>query len=336
MTPAQVRPVEPAEFDWGTATGVAARLRRVLATAAAADGADPLNEAALLRLRHRGLAGSELFVADVPDRDATAGAVGADRAAAGGTAAESGDPTAGFAWLHDGEVELVVAPAERGRGYGDMLADAVLAASAQPDRLTAWSHGDHPAAAAIGARVGMARVRELWVMRRLLGDLPEPPEPAGGGQADAVVVRPFVPGQDETAFLAVNAQAFAHHAEQGSLDADGLAERMAEPWFDPKGFLLAEAAGGGDLLGFHWTKVHDDDPPYGEVYVVGVSPRAQGSGLGRRLTLAGLHHLADRGLGQVVLYVEADNAAAVAVYRRLGFTHAETDTHVQYAVARHP
>jgi len=33
----------------------------------------------------------------------------------------------------------------------------------------------------------------------------------------------------------------------------------------------------------------------------------------------------------VILYVEADNAPAIAVYERLGFTHAPEDTHVQYA-----
>ena len=61
-----------------------------------------------------------------------------------------------------------------------------------------------------------------------------------------------------------------------------------------------------------------------------MSPSAQGSGLGRHLTLIGLHHLAARGLGEVLLYVESDNAAAIAVYSRLGFTHADADTHVQY------
>ena len=82
------------------------------------------------------------------------------------------------------------------------------------------------------------------------------------------------------------------------------------------------------LLGFHWTKQHS--PDLGEVYVVGIDPAAQGRGLGKLLTLAGLHHLAGLGVAEVLLYVESDNAPAVAVYSGLGFTHADADTHVMY------
>ena len=53
--------------------------------------------------------------------------------------------------------------------------------------------------------------------------------------------------------------------------------------------------------------------------MLGVDPAARGRRLGPALTLAGLAHLRDRGLGAVVLYVEADNTAAVRVYRDLGF-----------------
>jgi mycothiol synthase len=128
--------------------------------------------------------------------------------------------------------------------------------------------------------------------------------------------------------LRVNAAAFAHHPEQGSMDAANLAERMAEPWFDPAGLLVADASPPDSrLLAFHWTKQHSAD--LGEVYVVAVDPAAQGRGLGRAVTAAGLDHLAGLGVDRIILYVESDNAAAIATYSRLGFAH--TQTHVQYS-----
>ncbi len=135
------------------------------------------------------------------------------------------------------------------------------------------------------------------------------------------------PPGDADEVVRVNAAAFAHHPEQGSMDAANLAERMAEPWFDPAGLLVADRRF-DRLLGFHWTKQHS--PELGEVYVVGIDPAAQGRGLGKLLTLAGLHHLADRGVREVLLYVESDNAPAIAVYSGLGFGHAAADTHVMY------
>jgi mycothiol synthase len=109
------------------------------------------------------------------------------------------------------------------------------------------------------------------------------------------------------------------------MDAANLAERMAEPWFDPAGLLVAD--NGDGLLAFHWTKQHS--PELGEVYVVAVDPAAQGRGLGKAVTAAGLDHLASRGVRRVILYVESDNDPAIATYSKLGFEH--TSTHVQYA-----
>ena len=302
----QVRRVDPHAFDWSAPTGVAADLRTLLERAEKADGAAALDEAALLALRHHGLEGSTLLVA--------------------------GDPPAGFLWLREDDVALVVDPDARGAGRGRALATAAVE-QGLPERVTAWSHGNHPAAATLARDLGFDRVRDLWVMRRDLDGLPELPPGRG------VVVRPFRVGHDEDAFLAVNAEAFADHPEQGGMTRSDLDQRMAEPWFDPAGFFVAQPAAESEpapadappsLVGFHWTKVHDGQPPHGEVYVVGVSPRAQGLGLGRLLTLTGLHHLAARGLAEVVLYVESDNAPAIAVYSRLGFTHAGADTHVMY------
>ncbi len=234
-----------------------------------------------------------------------------------------GEELVGYGQLEDTDpveapvAELLVLPGRRGRGHGRALARALLEVSGS--RLRAWAHGGHPAARHLAARLGLALFRELRQMRRPLpGDgLPDPVPPAG------VTFRTFRPGADDAAWLALNAAAFAHHPEQGSLTQRDLEDRQAQEWFDPAGFFLAERD--GRLVGFHWTKTHAAER-LGEVYVVGVDPAEQGSGLGRALTAAGLRHLArDRGLPTAMLYVDADNGPAVRVYERLGFTTHEVD-----------
>jgi mycothiol synthase len=233
-----------------------------------------------------------------------------------------GGTLVGYAQLEDTDpveapaAELVVHPSYRGRGHGRALGTALLAASGK--RLRVWAHGAHSAARHLAQVLGLTLFRELRQMRRPLTglELPEPVLPEG------VTVRTFVPGEDDEAWLAANADAFAHHPEQGSLTQRDLDDRTAQSWFDPEGFFLAFRD--GELAGFHWTKVHAEER-LGEVYVVGVRPGAQGGGLGKALTAIGLRHLAARGLPTAMLYVDADNKAAVTVYERLGFTVHETD-----------
>lgn len=269
----------------------AAALERIVAACEAGDHRSPLDEAARLHLRHHGLHGARLWLG-----------------------------TDGFALAraHDEHVELdlAVAPAARRTGQGRSLLAAALA-DAGDLPVRAWSHGDHPGAAALAQATGFRRTRELLVLAR-----PLPLETAT--HATDPRIRAWRP-EDADELLRVNAAAFAHHPEQGSMDAANLAERMAEPWFDPAGLLVA--AEGDRLLGFHWTKQHGRDD--GEIYVLAVDPAAHGRGLGTALGLAGLHHLAATGSRRAHLYVEADNAAALTLYSRLGFT---TDhAHVQYA-----
>ncbi|WP_406861792.1 mycothiol synthase [Streptomyces sp. HUAS MG47] len=228
----------------------------------------------------------------------------------------------GYAQLEDTDpieapaAELVVHPAHRGRGHGRALGSALLGASGK--RLRVWAHGGKAAARHLAQVLGLTLFRELRQMRRPLTPLaiPEPTLPPG------VTVRTFVPGQDDAAWLAVNAAAFSHHPEQGSLTQRDLDDRTAEPWFDPKGFFLAEKD--GRLVGFHWTKVHAEEQ-LGEVYVVGILPDAQGGGLGKALTAIGLRHLAAQQLPTAMLYVDGDNTAAVRVYEGLGFATHEVD-----------
>jgi mycothiol synthase len=220
-------------------------------------------------------------------------------------------------------VELFVHPEHRGRGVGAALTDEVLTVDS-PLRL--WSHRDHPAAARIAAARDLTRARELYQM--VLDDSAE--LPARTSPRAGVTLRTFVPGQDEQGMVEVNSRAFDWHPEQGMLTVADVVDTEGEAWFDADGFFLAtEEDGHGNerVIGFHWTKVHPDGT--GEVYVVGIHPDAQGGGLGRALTLAGLHHLRERGVPEIILYVESDNAPALAVYTRLGFTLRHTNVAYQ-------
>jgi mycothiol synthase len=172
----------------------------------------------------------------------------------------------------------------------------------------------------IAASIGLVPGRALYQMRR-----PLPVEPEVVGDALPLPTRPFRPGIDENAWLAVNNRAFHWHPEQGGWQLETIEQREKEPWFDPEGFLLldrsAEGQPGDGLAGFCWTKIHTDhQPPMGEIYVIATDVDQAGKGLGRRLTLAGLDYLAGRGITIGMLYVDATNRPAVKLYIDLGFT----------------
>jgi mycothiol synthase len=195
-------------------------------------------------------------------------------------------------------------------------------------QVVLWVFEPDPRDDEAATRAGFRRQRDLLQQRVPLPLAEEPAWPPG------VDVRPFVPGQDDAAWLEVNNRAFANHPEQGGWVETTLARRMAEPWFDPKGFLLAVDADG--LAGFCWTKVHpatDVDPELGEIFVIGVDPSRHGSGLGRALVVAGLSHLADRGVRTGMLFVDGDNEAAVHLYESLGFTTHRLDRAYEREVA---
>ena len=278
-----------------------AQIRQVIAAAAHADGIAPVGEQVLRELPSRRTA--HLLATDAD------GAVGYLNLAPATAAAP---PMA----------ELVVAPAARRRGIGSAMVAAAMDKAG--DNMRVWAHGNLEQARATAMALGLKPVRELWQMCRPLQDLPPVAIPSG------IHVRTYRGPADDAELLRVNNAAFAWHPEQGGWTADDIAERRSARWFEADGLFLAFDDSTSRLAGFHWTKVHLDQPGLGEVYVLGVDPGEQGRGLGRALTLLGLVHLAERLSGYseptVMLYTEGDNTAAVRTYQSLGFEVCGVDT----------
>lgn len=261
----------------------------------------------------------------------------------GGTTVSAGGSSLRLAWHVRGDAAEVTldadgAPGTAGRGgelaaADEELAEALgqalarVAATLDARGVDVSFAVDHPATSlhplpeAAADRAGFTERRDLYQLRR---PLPVPPDHPSRARVPAVAVRPFAgDGSDADAWVRVNNRAFAGHPDQGSETPETLADRLRRPEVDLAGFLLADdPARPGELGGFCWTLVHPataTDPELGEIYVIGVDPSHQGQGWGPALVLAGLDHLAARGVRDAVLYVDETNTPARALYEKLGF-----------------
>ena len=303
-----VPPVEPELLDDAARAQVLALAER----AEAADGVAPLSEAHLLALREPGVTQLLHRVED----------------------GAGGDGLVDGAAIHaDGAVEIVVDPAARRRGIASLLAASVEALSVG---TAYWAHGDLPPARAFAAAVGLKPVRELLKLGRALTaqDAASPADPA---------VRSLAQRTDDgarerhlTAWLALNALAFADHPEQGRWTREDLDARIAEDWFDPTTLWVLDDEGddGGATGAVASVWVKHPAGESAEIYVLAAHPGRAGQGLGRRLLEHALGEIARAGADDVELYVDGGNAAARRLYERSGFTVRTRD--VQYMTSVRP
>jgi mycothiol synthase len=133
-------------------------------------------------------------------------------------------------------------------------------------------------------------------------------------------IRTFNPAEDKDLWLALNNKIFTNHPDQGNWALADLENRMTENWFDAEGFFLAVK--GNEIVGFVWTKIHQDlvnQDPVGELYVVGVDPDHSHQGIGRAVSVTAINYLITKGLKRSMLYVDADNEKGLGLYTSLGF-----------------
>lgn len=230
----------------------------------------------------------------------------------------------GVSSREDSTAELFIAPDYRGKGYGTALYDATANATTN---LETWAHGNGKPAQALANSRDLNVTRTLVVMGIDGADLDSVAQ-VGELPLQAANYSEAVDkwGKDtvEQEWLRVNNEAFSWHPEQGGWDLERLHRGMEAEWFDPQDVLFfwdEKEQGHPTLAGFHWTKWHDEeDPGFGEVYVVGLSEAYRGQKLGGPLLQIGLRRMVEKGAQRVILYVEADNEPALKAYKRLGFS----------------
>lgn len=209
--------------------------------------------------------------------------------------------------------EMVVHPDARRRGTASAMLETIVneARSQDIDRVDIWAYHQLSGTRELAAKFGFEPRRTLLEIRMPLPDaFPEAPLPEG------VELRAFRPGHDDTEWLSLNNLVFQSHPEQGSWDAEDLAARQRQPWFDAHDFLVAVKA--GRLVAYNWLKL-DRTRHEGEIYVIGVHPEERRRHFGRSLTILGLAHMRRRGMVTASAYVDASNSGALAMYYSLGF-----------------
>jgi len=277
------------------------------------DGTPPIAEHVLLHLRHGGDKSDSHIVL------------------------EEGNQVIAYAHLDTTDlvagpsVEAVVHPNHRGKGLGSLVLKEAIKVSGNKTRI--WSHGDLPQAQSIAATLKLER---LWANLQMSKKLLEIEE-----ITPKYLIRSFLPGIDDEAFLELNNKVFADHPDQGGWSKSDLAVRVNEEWFDEKGFFVCEDE--GKLIGFCWTKIHGahthshegneadhGHEAIGEIYVLAVDRAYKGQGIGKDLTTTGVNYLKYQGLSSAMLYVGVENKAALNLYKSLGFSDFGSD--VMYRV----
>ena len=216
-----------------------------------------------------------------------------------------GGQLVGYATVCDEAAQLVVDPAHRRQGLGRHL----IAWDQLGPGQELWAFGDLPCGQGFCAAHGFWPVRSLLVMEAAPVLPTHPASPPQGVRIGSYAE------DDLDELVELNARAFHDHPEQGRWVRADFIARMALPWFDPAGLIIARTA--ESMVGFHWTKAEHGD---GEVYVIGVDPTWSGRGLGRALLDSGVSHLVGRGVGSIRLWVDGDNQSATSLYEKSGFS----------------
>ena len=126
---------------------------------------------------------------------------------------------------------------------------------------------------------------------------------------------------EEDNLTQIQNRAFAGHWGYNPNTVEEVTYRTNLSGCSPKDVVLA--CDGDKIVGFCWTRVAGvggvADERKGLIHMIGSDPDYRGRGVGKKVLLAGLAHLKNKGVKVVVLSMDSENKAAFALYRSAGF-----------------
>ncbi len=137
---------------------------------------------------------------------------------------------------------------------------------------------------------------------------------------DALGCRHLQPGEEEKLAMIQN-RAFADHWGYNPNSIEEIVYDANRSNHSPEDVVVT--CEGDRLIGYCWTEVVSGsttaDQKKGQIYMIGTDPDYRGTGAGKRVLLAGLAHLKNKGIHVTELTVDSENTIACALYESIGF-----------------
>lgn len=166
------------------------------------------------------------------------------------------------------------------------------------------------------SKMGFTFVRRFFELRL---DLSEPYLPNVGRIASKC--RHLRRGEEEK-LMQIQNRSFANTWGYNPNALEEITYRINVPGSSPEDIIIAY--GEDMVIGYCWTKQkfrgrNAKSGEKGRIYMLGVDPDHRGKGVGKKVLLAGLRHLRNKGIKIVEITVDSENEAALALYRSVGF-----------------
>jgi mycothiol synthase len=209
-------------------------------------------------------------------------------------------------------VDCWLRPAHRGRGMARKLLSYALdrARETGAKSLHVVAQEGNDVAVAILSRLGFRYVRRFLELRIDVTEVDQAElKRAGRG------CRHLNDGEEQK-LLRIQKKSFAEHWGYNPDTIETITHRIKSSRHSPEDVVLTCKE--DRITGYCWTEVTDQGE--GRIYMIGSDPDYRGKGIGKKLLLAGLAHLKNKGIKSVWLTVDSENETACSLYQSVGFT----------------